>query len=148
MSLKVLTLAQTYMTSKASKPKACKFLNKLPSLTEIGNFPSTLHILNTKLKCIWYNFSFPSFLGSVNHLLLVTNSSVNFVIYCCMARRFRKALIDLFRSWRCYCRCQEEVNDLALASSAAAPPPISNFFSTSKGRQRGFGGEDASSRYN
>ena len=38
--------------------------------------------------------------GSVNHLLLVTNSSVNFVIYCCMAKRFRKALIDLFRSWR------------------------------------------------
>ena len=86
------------------------------------------------------NFAF--ILGSVNHLLLVTNSSVNFVIYCCMARRFRKALIDLFRSWRCYCRCQEEVNDLA------APTPMSNFFSTSKGRQRGFGEEDASSRYN
>ena len=90
------------------------------------------------------NLSFHFFLlGSVNHLLLVTNSSVNFVIYCCMARRFRKALIDLFRSWRCDCRCQGEGNDLAL--STAAP----NFFSTiSKGRQRGGTGAEASSRYN
>merc|ERR1712098_647785 len=33
--------------------------------------------------------------GSVNHLLLVTNSSLNFLIYCCMASRFRSALHDL-----------------------------------------------------
>ena len=36
--------------------------------------------------------------GSINHLLLVVNSSVNFLIYCCMAKRFRSALVDLFRS--------------------------------------------------
>ena len=40
--------------------------------------------------------------GSVNHLLLVVNSSMNFLIYCCMAKRFRKALLDVFRSWRCH----------------------------------------------
>jgi len=40
--------------------------------------------------------------GSVNHLLLVLNSSLNFLIYCCMAKRFRTALLNLFRSWRCY----------------------------------------------
>ena len=44
------------------------------------------------------------FLGSVNHLLLVVNSSMNFLIYCCMAKRFRTALLDLFRSWRCQWR--------------------------------------------
>ena len=43
----------------------------------------------------------------MNHLLLVTNSSVNFLIYCIMARRFRKALVGLFKSWRCRrcCTC-------------------------------------------
>lgn len=40
--------------------------------------------------------------GSVNHLLLVVNSSVNFLIYCCMAKRFRSALINLFRSRKCF----------------------------------------------
>ena len=68
------------------------------------------------LLCSWlqviYNYSYDyyyllfiiivSLLGSVNHLLLVLNSSLNFLIYCCMAKRFRTALLNLFRSWRCY----------------------------------------------
>ncbi len=48
-----------------------------------------------------------SFSGNVNHLLLVTNSSVNFLIYCCMAKRFRKALLKLCHSCRDWvCRNQ------------------------------------------
>lgn len=37
-------------------------------------------------------------LGNINHLFLVANSSVNFLIYCCLARRFRLALMDLLSS--------------------------------------------------
>lgn len=33
--------------------------------------------------------------GNVNHLFLVINSSVNFLIYCCMAKRFRDALVEM-----------------------------------------------------
>ena len=35
------------------------------------------------------------FSGNANHLLIVLNSSVNFLIYCCMARRFREAFFNL-----------------------------------------------------
>ena len=38
------------------------------------------------------------FAGSVNHLLLVVNSSLNFVIYCCLAKRFRRALVGMVRA--------------------------------------------------
>lgn len=40
-------------------------------------------------------------MGNVNHLLLVLNSSVNFLIYCCLAKRFRIALVKMFKRERC-----------------------------------------------
>ncbi|XP_059082069.1 uncharacterized protein LOC131879707 [Tigriopus californicus] len=39
-------------------------------------------------------------LGFTNRLLLVVNSSVNFLIYCIMAKRFRSALVKLLHSMR------------------------------------------------
>ena len=55
------------------------------------------------------------FLGSVNHLLLVTNSSLNFLIYCCMASRFRSALHDLFLNMN-YAFCKQDKQDQSRSS--------------------------------
>ena len=60
-------------------------------------------------------FMFFSILGSVNHLLLVTNSSLNFLIYCCMASRFRIALYDLFLNIN-YALCKRDKQDQSIYS--------------------------------
>ena len=60
-------------------------------------------------------FIFLFILGSVNHLLLVTNSSLNFLIYCCMASRFRIALYDLFLNIN-YALCKRDKQDQSIYS--------------------------------
>ena len=53
---------------------------------------------------------------SLSHFLLVVNSSVNFIIYCCVGKRFRKELKEIvyslcrsLRSLVCFCRHRGEI---------------------------------------
>jgi len=42
------------------------------------------------------------FISSLNHLLLVLNSSVNFIIYCFLGKRFRRSLLESVEKMTCY----------------------------------------------
>jgi len=58
-----------------------------------------IHILNKTVHCnsLGLSPSHPSWLlttNTVNHLMLVSNSSANFIIYCFMGKRFRKSLLS------------------------------------------------------
>lgn len=58
-----------------------------------------IHILNKTVYCnsIGQPPSHPSWLltiNTINHLMLISNSSANFIIYCFMGKRFRKSLLS------------------------------------------------------
>ena len=72
--------------------------------------PWIMHILGKLIIFLYSNIYHVIIdeLGHVNHLLLVINSSINFLVYCCMAKRFRVALKKLFTSRRSKLCCQRD----------------------------------------
>lgn len=68
---------------------------------------------------------------SLHHLLLVVNSSINFIIYCCVGERFRqelKVMLSSLCNWLCQC-CNGSSNERMKLSNEAveAPAAVAQF---------------------
>ena len=60
--------------------------------------------------------------SQISHMLLVTNSSVNSLIYCMLSSRFRKAAIEKAKKWGCIKVQQIPQRSLVVMNGAGAGP--------------------------
>ena len=87
------------------------WLMRLPSKSYSVHF-----ILGLILTYFYFNYRFHVpvvmyVLLSLHNLLLVVNSSVNFIIYCCVGKRFRqelKLMLTPYCNFVCHCICNDQ----------------------------------------
>jgi Serpentine type 7TM GPCR chemoreceptor Srw len=95
------------VTNFQSSDRTTRMLLAILLLFLITEFPSGILALLCGL--LGENFAYYVYvnLGEVMDLLVLTNSAINFILYCTMSRKFRKTFTKLFCK---SCSATEEVN--------------------------------------
>ena len=80
-------------------------LNIVGSTTMLETFTTMFDICGPPNIPIWYDF-----LYALSHLLITTNSAINFLIYICIGRRFKQVLCEQIIG--CYKKTMTTVNNI------------------------------------
>ena len=101
----------TFFVGILEQTTMASWLMRLPSKSKSVHF-----ILGSILNYFYFNYRFHVpvvmyVLLSLHNLLLVVNSSVNFIIYCCVGKRFRqelKLMLTPYCNFVCHCICNDQ----------------------------------------